>query len=253
MPIPIIDREEAVTCFRQMLESATPPRILRLLGEAKMGKTYLLTKVFRLLGEQHSVRCAVLDLRNPQQNIIFHLHNACSQIGHNHFSRFDQAYADWRDRPQIQMNGLRAVFAYISAHSSIKDGDTEQFILHLTRCFVDDLRKLNDRIVVLIFDQVDDAALATQLWLMETLLVQLQTLDHVRVVVGGRKVPEALGSYALICQSHELKPVREETAYIGYCRAVGARLEEQSIRDFAKAFDYIPGAFAEIILTRFVP
>jgi hypothetical protein len=250
----MIDREDAVTYFYQLLESAAPFRILRLLGEAKMGKTHLLTKVFRILAEQYAVRCAVLDLRNPQQDILSHLHNARSQIGYSHFSAFDQAYADRIKPQQIQMKTIRAIFTIITiiARSPNRDTDTDQ-LLYLTRCFVDDLRRLKDQMVVLIFDQVDDATPATQMWLMNTLLVQLQELDHVRVVVGGRTVPDASGSYAMSCQSHELMPVREERAYIDYCREVGARLEEQSIRDFAEAFCYVPGAFAEIVLTRFVP
>jgi hypothetical protein len=105
---------------------------------------------------------------------------------------------------------------------------------------------------VLIFDQVDDAASEIQTWLMDTLLGQIQGLAHVRVVVGGRTVPEALGSYASLCWSYELTPVQEDSAYIDYCREVGASLGEQSIRDFARAFHYAPGAFAEIVHT-FIP
>jgi AAA ATPase domain len=248
MRFPMIDREEAVARFYQLLDQAEPLRVMRLLGEAKMGKTHLLTKVFPRLAERVA-RCAVLDLRNTQQTIIIHLHNACGQLGRSDFPTFDGAYTDWINQPQIQVRGLSALFSIISARSRSEEDVVTRVIPHLTRCFVDDLRRLDDRLLVLIFDQVDDAASETQTWLMDTLLGQIQGLAHVRVVVGGRIIPEALGSYARLCWSYELPPVREESAYIAYCKEIGANLGEQSIRDFARAFHYAPGAFAEIVHT----
>src|SRR5262245_6932937 len=117
MRSPMIDREEAVGLFQTLINTTTPLRVLRLLGEAKMGKTHLLTKVFPALAQQHSTRCAVLDLRNKQQTIIIHLHNACEQLGRDHFPTFDQAYTSWINRPQIQFSGLRAMLSVISAQS----------------------------------------------------------------------------------------------------------------------------------------
>lgn len=77
-------------------------------------------------------------------------------------------------------------------------------------------------------------------------------MAHIRVVVGGRILPDALGNYARVCANYELTPVQEEKAYIAYCQAVGASLVEQSIRDLAKAMSYSPGGFAEIVHTHFV-
>jgi hypothetical protein len=230
-----------------------PFRVLRLLGEAKMGKTHLLTKVFPVLAQQHNARCAVLDLRNKQQTIIAHLHNACVQLGWDHFPTFDQSYTTWITQPQIQVSGLQAVLSIISARSRSREDDTIRVIPHLTRCFVADLRKIDHRLLVLIFDQVDDAASETQTWLMDTFLGQVQGLTHIRVVVGGRTLPDALGNYAKFCANYELTPVQEEKAYITYCQEVGASLVEQSIRDLAKALRYAPGVFAETIHTHFVP
>jgi len=248
----MIDREEAVTHFRALIDPVTPLRVLRLLGEAKMGKTHLLTRVFPALAQQHGIRYAVLDLRNMQQTIIAHLHNACVQLGWGHFPTFDQFYTAWITQPQIQVSGLQAMWSIISARSRSREDDTIRVIPHLTRCFVDDLRQIDPPQLVFIFDQVDDAAPETQTWLMDTFLGQVQGLAHIRVVVGGRTLPDALGNYARFCANYELTPVQEEKAYIAYCREVGACLGEQSIRDFAKASRYVPGGFAEIVHTHFV-
>src|SRR5215216_5999463 len=167
MHIPTIDREEAIIHFRQLLELESPLRILRLVGAPKMGKTHLLTKVFRRIAEQQAAHCTVIDLRNPQQTITTHLHNTCSQIGYCHFPTFDRAYTEWLNRPQIQITGLRAIFANFSVRASSESFNTDHVIPHLTRCFVSDLQKLNARIVVLIFDQMDNVAPETQAWLME--------------------------------------------------------------------------------------
>jgi len=248
----MIDREDAVGRFQALITPVTPLRVLRLLGEAKMGKTHLLTKVFPALAQQQRTPCAVLDLRNRQQTIITHLHNACEQLGRDHFPAFDQAYTSWINQPQIQVSGLRAVLSIISARSRGEEDEMTRVIPYLTRCFVGDLRQRADQALVLIFDQVDDAAPETQMWLMDTFLGQVHGLAHVRVVVGGRIIPEALGTYARFCENYELTPVKEEKAYIAYCRDIGASLVDQSICDLAKALGYAPGVFAEAVQSNFV-
>ena len=135
-------------------------------------------------------------VRNTQQTIIVHLHNACGQLGREHFPKFDLAYTSWINQPQIEVRGLQALLSIISARSRNREDDTNRIIPHLTRCFVEDLRQIATQQLVLIFDQVDDAAPETQMWLMDTFLAQVQGLAHMRVVVGGRFPPEALGTYA---------------------------------------------------------
>jgi hypothetical protein len=252
MSSPMIDREEAVAHFRALIDPATSLRVLRLVGEAKMGKTHLLTKVFPVLAQQHGADCAVLDLRNTQQTIVTHLHNACGQLGWKHFSTFVQAYNTWITQPQIQVIGLRAILSIVSARSRSREDDTNRMIPYLTRCFVDDLQRIDDRQLVLIFDQVDNAAPETRAWLMDIFLGQVQGLAHIRVAVGGRTLPNVLGNYARFCANYELTPVQEDQAYIDYCRDLGASLVEQSICDIAKVSGYVPGGFAEIVRTHFV-
>jgi hypothetical protein len=123
---------------------------------------------------------------------------------------------------------------------------------YLTAQFVNDLGKSDDQLLLLLFDSVNNATENIQAWLMDTFLVQLSLLNRIRVVVAGRSLPEAHGSYTALCRSYQLLPVAEEEAYITYCKSLNVRLAEQSIRDFAYAFDYKPGMFADYVLPKFV-
>jgi hypothetical protein len=120
-------------------------------------------------------------------------------------------------------------------------------IRHLTTEFVVDVTNLKDVSLVMVFDQVDNAEETTRDWLTDTLLVQLAALPQVRIVIAGQTVPEASGSYAAACQSYELLPVEEDSAYINYCRQIGANLTEDNIRVLAHAVDYKPGQFADLM------
>jgi hypothetical protein len=117
---------------------------------------------------------------------------------------------------------------------------------------VADVRGLTGVRVALLFDALDGADENTRGWLMDTLLVQLAPLAHVRIVVAARSLPETSSSYAALCRSYELPPVVEEEEYIAYCRQVGAQLVEQSIRDFARACDYKPGFFVDWAISKFI-
>jgi hypothetical protein len=134
----------------------------------------------------------------------------------------------------------------ISAKEGIDDAHARA--RHLTMPFVKDVGKLCDKSLVFLFDSIDQASEEMRMWLTEMLLISLARLDHVRVVIAGRSLPEAHGSYRSRCQSYQLLPVKEVEAYIAYCQQVNPKLSEQSIRDLVHAFDYVPGLFAEILL-----
>ncbi len=249
---PIIDREEAVQLFYQLLDQQQPERYLRLYGLPKMGKTHLLTKSYPLIARQKNAICQVIDLRNSSQTINDFLHIAANGLIYDYDGEFNAAYSEWINKPQIKITGMQSLLSSIVVHGKNEKDDTKRIIPHLTRSFVNDLRVQNDRQLLLIFDAVEQCAPETRTWLTDSLLVQLQPLTHVFVVLGGRQLPELSSSYLSICLSHELGPVKKEVYYIKYCRAVGVTLVEQSIRDIAHLLGYVPGHFAEAI-QRFVP
>lgn len=244
---PTINGEEILDLFHQLMRADSPQRVLRLMGQAKLGKSHLLTKVFPGMARQEQAACrhAILDLRSQAQGIPDVLHSACAQLGDEGFGGYLAEYRAWRNRPRVEASGLQALFSKISISAHDETDESRRVIPDLTRAFVNDLWARPHQPVLLLFDAVDNAAESTRDWLMDALLVQLATLPHVRCVVAGRTLPDAAGGYAAVCHSYELQPVTEEEAYIDYCRSQGLGLVEQSIRDFARAFDYRPGLFAE--------
>ena len=242
---PILDRKEPVDLFNQLLDSSHHCRFMRLSGAAKMGKSHLLTKVFPALAQQQDARYVIMDMRGSQ-TVIDWLYHISTQLGIAHFPTFDKAYQAWLYRPLLQGQDIQAISSEISARSHQRDETP-----HYTRILVDDLRRLNDRPIVLLCDAVDDAEKDVQEWLMGTLLVQLQPLPHLHIVVGGRTLPEPLGNYTMICQSHELRPVEEREAFIRYCSEIKSDLKEDDICVLAHAFDYVPGAFVNIVNRKF--
>jgi hypothetical protein len=244
---PRINHEAAIEDFRRLLDATAPHRVLRLLGNGKMGKTFLLTRIFPRLIAAQRLRYAHIDMHNPAHGPLDLLHTACGQLDRRRFATFDAAYESWLNRPRIAVSGLQVLLARVSVSSRADADESARAVPLLTRKFVDDLEGLNATPLVLLFDAVDNAAPAIQSWLMASLLVQLSALPHVRVVVAGRTLPDAAGAYAARCVSHELRPVTEAEAYIAYCQAKGLRLGEQSIRDFARAAGYAPGQFADLV------
>lgn len=121
----------------------------------------------------------------------------------------------------------------------------------LTARFVEDLAKLNDQPLLLLFDGIDSASKFTQTWLLHMFLPSLSQFSHVRVVVAGCTMPEAHASYAAFSQRYQLIPVTEAEEYIAYCQQINIALAEQSIRDFARAAHFRPGFFVELVVPTF--
>lgn len=255
MTHPTINRESTITLFQEILHPQSTHRVLRLLGEAKMGKSHLLTKVFRLLAQQTGyIFSAVVDLRGSGVTMPDILHQSCAQLGGEaHFPTYYAAYESWLNPPAVQVSGLQALLSNISIRTGERDADPRRMERHLTTKFVADLQALAPRPVLLMFDALEQSDEATQHWLMYELLVSLIPLAHVRVVIAGRAVPEAAGSYVAYCHSYELIPVTDEAAYIAYCQQHKLTITEQSIRDIARLLDYQPGFFAEMVVKKFRP
>lgn len=250
---PIINHDSAIQQFRQLLAPNPPIRFMRLLGDGKMGKSTLLTKIFPVLATQYRFHFANIDMRNQAQNPIDFLHAMCSQIDRRGFPIFDKAYEQWLNRLKVQVTGLQAILAKIQISGGREDGEREEQSLYLTRKFVEDLDNAATRRVLLLFDTVDNASAATQTWLMDRLLVYLQALPHVSVVVSGRTLPDASGAYAPHCCSYELRPVEDPAAYVRYCRELDVPLTEEQIHLVAKSSFFKPGHFTDVIKEFFPP
>lgn len=240
---PILDRKKPVAIFAQLLDQNHPCRFMRLSGAAKMGKSHLLTKVFPALAQQQRARCVVMEMRRGQ-TVIDWLYYICMRLGIAHFPAFDKAYQEWLYRPLRPEQDIQALASALNAQGQ---HDTPQMIPYFTRLLVAELRQLNDRPIVLFCDAMDDSQEDIQEWLMNSLLIQLQPLNHLHIVVAGRDLPPESGTYAGVCQSYELGSVEDHEAYIDYCQALEIELDANVIREFAKIFGYAPGRFVETV------
>jgi len=249
-----INTHKAVEIFHKLMQPSSSIQTFCLTGAAKMGKSHLLTEVFPALAcQQYRANYAFLDLRNRMHTIPDLLQIACIQLGTEFFTGYYTAYKEWINRPAVEVQGLLAAFSSISIAGRQTPKDTRHAEYYLTSQFVNDLNKQTTNPVVFFFDSIECADQAIQVWLMETLLIPLSQLKHIRLVLAGRPLPEAHPRYRNSCQWYELQPITELHEYIDYCQRLNARLVEQSIRDFAHACDYIPGLFVDLVVPKFVP
>lgn len=246
MPAKTINLREAIELFGQIIKPNNQHRILCLLGDAKMGKSHLVTKVFPKLARKFQNHCAVIDLRTRTQTIADILHNACALFGPDlQFPNYNKAYEESIERPSVDVKGLKSLFSNIRITSKSEGGESRKEILHYTTKFVEDLRDIGAKPLLFLFDQVDDADIMIQNWLMDTFLVQITPLTHVRTVLAGRSMPKISGSCTVACQYYNLQPVQELDEYVVYCHRIGAKIGEDGIRALAQYLDYIPGKFVD--------
>ncbi len=248
-----INTDEAVKLFHHLMQPHSQMRILCLVGDSKMGKSHLLTKVFPSLNQQeYQARYAILDLRNEIDTIPDLLHLACSQLDPQGFDSYHSAHDQWTARSGINLQHITSIFLHLIIHNWENTQATRARNYHLTAQFVKDLSQQSNAPLLLLFDSVESATEGKQCWLMHSLLPQLTPLEHIRVVVAGRSLPAIHGSYAARCQIYRLGPVIDDSAYIIYCQKLSATLGEQSIRDIARLCDYTPGLFADLVVPRFI-
>ncbi|MEM7131874.1 MAG: effector-associated domain EAD1-containing protein [Chloroflexota bacterium] len=234
---PIIDRVDCVAMFLNLLNADHPHRFFRLTGQAKMGKSHLLTKIFPKIAEHRGLRSIVIDLR--ELSAIDILQNACGQIDPTGFSTFDATYREWLAQPNSEPENLSTLLGQRS------DEKSRAVIAQFTRSFVSDLKDLVQHPILLVFDQVERGSDDVQSWLCNQLLAQLQSIPQVHAITGGRALPPSSGAYASICCEYTLTQVEEVDAYVQYCRQIEADIQEEFIPQLAKALFYNPGAFAE--------
>ncbi|MEW5960073.1 MAG: hypothetical protein AB1801_20310 [Chloroflexota bacterium] len=242
-----INRHYEIALFDRLVQPDSPHRILHLLGDAKMGKTHLMTCIFPQRAGEHRLHCAVLSLHS-QIRVADILQNLSSRLAEaGPFTNFERAYHAWATRPVIEASDIQGLFAKINISAQKAEEESLKIDPMLTTHFVADLRLLAARPLVLLFDALDNAPEPIRAWLFHTLLGQLALLPHLRVVVAGRNLPDPAGDYAACCRVHRLPPVHDEMEYINYCQKIKAALVEQSIRDFARAIDYRPGQFVGLV------
>ena len=251
-----INTHGAVDLFHRLMQPDSEIRVLRLVGDGKMGKSHLQTKVFPTLAQRdYQARYATLDLRYRLHGVLEILKMACDFIGMQNCKGYNTAYQVWlsqsRSRSNLKAEVTRRIFSFFHLSRKESPDDPHYRDMDLTQQFVNDISVLQDKPLLLLFDSVNNANESVQQWLMDVLLVQVSRLAHIRTIVAGRSLPDAHGSYATLCANYQLKPITDVEEYIAFCRKANLMLEEQAIRAIAYGCDYIPGMFIDFVIPRF--
>src|SRR5229473_6928789 len=214
-----INTQVAMNWLRELMQPNSQKKMLRLEGVGNIGKSHLLTKVFpEIIRQEFSARLAIIDMQNPALTIRDFLDIACSQLGNQSFIQYNAAYQAWIAQPKVGITKLLAIFSRINISAKDSQYDPYEGERYLTKQFVNDLSKLDDKLLLLIFDSVDCSNNSFKTWLIDTFLALLSSLEHVRIVIAARSLPKASGSYELYCKDEELMPITEVEAYITYCQ-----------------------------------
>ena len=239
-----INRLEIIDQFRQLLAPYPPYRLLCLAGEAKMGKSHLMNKVFPRLARPTPL--ALVEL-SPYIDCAGVLQTIVAQLGPDRFPAFNQAYLQYVNRPPIQADTFAGVAAQVSSRAAHAGAPPDRFDQYLAIQFAADLRVLAPRPHLLLFDTLDQAPPTLRAWLISAILVQLAPLSHIRLVIAGREVPPPPAPFTDPHQAYRLAPVEDEQEYITYCRRIQAQVSDHSVPVLARASQYKPGFFAELV------
>jgi hypothetical protein len=247
-----IDTDETIKLFRQFMDTSSKEQVLYIVGQTKLGKSHLLTKVFPILAKQeYQARYVIMDLREQTYTIPDILSLTGNQLDGKRCTNYQNAYDIWLNKPKMEMKHVLLLFSSLTYSARQGHDDLHKHDHHLTIEFIKDLETYNDRLLLFLVDHIDNASEQVRSWLINTFLVRIALLKHTRVVVAGRSIPKPHGTYAASCLHTQLYPVTEEDAYITYCRLLNVALAEQSVRDIARLLDYKPGMFVDYVLPKF--
>jgi hypothetical protein len=84
-----------------------------------------------------------------------------------------------------------------------------------------------------------------QAWVTNNLLTALYPLDHVRVVLAGRRLPETPTTVQDVCCSYELQAVAPDH-YRHYCNTIGVALADRELALLYEMGDGNPGFLVEM-------
>lgn len=138
-------------------------------------------------------------------------------------------------------------FISISAASNSAD-DARTRDIFLTTAFLQELVQQAAEPVLLLIDNVDRASAYLRDWLITDFLAQSLPLAHLRFVLAAQTLPELEGRSLAGTLTVPLGPVRDDEEFLSYSRMRHPALEEQSVRDLARASRYVPGLFAELAI-----
>lgn len=246
----LIDRVPPISLFRDMLSGAQQLRILRILGEAKMGKSRLIREYRRIVIQEWNGHCALVDhYRSKLQSYDDILHTIVQQLGSQHFPNYQAVYNELVNQAKVDIKGLAALFSTISVNTSGRN-EARQW-RKLTMAFLEDLQKTSSIApIVLLFDAFEKSDEQVQSWLYEHFMTGIYQMPHVWIVVAGQQIPSPLLTWEHTCHTYLLPPVSIDD-HRAYCAEIGAELSDDFIEKCHKMFQGKPGLIVEFVGTSF--
>ncbi len=235
--ITIADRKYQIEFFRAMLAGTTDKRILLLRADGGRGKTDLLQ---RLAHECPADRCVVrFNLKTAEKGIAQILGVFRDKLGADALPRFYAALA--RLDPNINIAHITSLGKFDLSIMLNVDEQTRKIRLELLEAaFFDDLRAACANLVV-IFDTFDQAPDELKKWLSGAFLEHAATIPHLRVVIGGREVPErTLLEWEDICARDELREIQDVDEWYAFAQETQLPFSRDAVKALVMAGKGIP-------------
>lgn len=243
----LIDRIQAVQKFNNMLESSSTTRILRIIGEGKMGKSRLLQEFGKLSREKWNAHCAFINLRSKLQGYSKILFEIKVQIPVSDYANFLETQQQILSNPKVEIEKVNLIFSSLSVNmpDQKRNSDDEHIKQQITSSFCKDLHNASlDYPIVLLFDTFDNAGRNVQNWLNEQFFLEIKQIPHVYLVLAGRSLPEPHDALLDVCETYTLPPVTLDD-YISYCDHLGINASREIVEAFHNVFNGTPGLFVE--------
>lgn len=252
----LMDRQDEIRLYKQMIRQEVPKRVLLIKGEPKMGKSHLMREL-RRIAQQERQLCALVDIRTRGQSYRDILKLIVQEVGYAYFKRYEEKASQLPSHSApaaiISDDSLAAMMSLLLMAQTQAAQDSGKRQDELTQAFLEDLRLMPPLLpVILLLDAFEEANTETQLWIYQELIIGLYKLPNVLTVVAGRKLLEPEGTWQEASITTELTEVTIED-YKAYCSNMGASdLTEEYILAFHRGLKGRPGSFAEVV-ENFIP
>jgi hypothetical protein len=248
---PVINHKAAVERFLALIDPRASTKALHLEGASKLGKSHLVTTVFREIAESRKIPNALIDLRYNFLSYVDILNEIADQLGSDNFSHFKP------DPPTFTIN-VTKVLSINSTDTIIpefgerpRENDPYRLSLRMSR----DLKRFPGQQALIMFDQVEEASPELQQW-MRYLLDVFGRCAGLRFVFAGtfkrsgpqprvfpERFKEKMESYCL----KEVGSRDNVEEYIRYCQLREHRIEGPDLIAIADLSNFVPGQFVEFV------
>lgn len=166
-----------------------------------------------------------LERRGKLDNLLVALREERFEQYKRHYARiYGLETGTAPERPTVRAAGTGIGERRIrDALRAADEGDRGARLAALTRALFDDLATRPDRVAIL-FDTYEQTGPEVEKWLAGPFLAHAHRLEHLIVVVAGRRAPEPSLEWEACCQHHSLGELREPALWQAYADQIGAVL-----------------------------